>query len=62
MRNLGWMEIALILVAVVLVFGANKLPQLGRAVGDTIKEFKKSMKTDGTDEAGKKPEEPEKKA
>ena len=44
MRNLGWMEISLILVVVVLIFGAGKLPQLGRAVGDTIKEFKKSMK------------------
>lgn len=44
MRNLGALEIGLILLVVVLIFGAGKLPQLGRAVGDTIKEFKKSMK------------------
>lgn len=51
MRNLGWMEIALIAVVILLIFGANKLPQLGRAVGDTIKEFKKSIKTDETQQA-----------
>lgn len=46
MRNIGPMEIALIVLVVILIFGANKLPQLGRAVGDTIKEFKKSMRSD----------------
>ncbi len=55
MRNLGPLEIIAILIVVLLIFGANKLPQLGRAVGDTIKEFKKSVKSeDGND--------PEKKA
>lgn len=57
MGRLGWMEIALILVVVLLIFGANKLPQLGRAVGDTIKEFKKSVKTDENSD-----DQPEKKA
>lgn len=56
MGRLGWMEIALIVVVVLLIFGANKLPQLGRAVGDTIKEFKKSVKTDESND------QPEKKA
>jgi len=34
----------------VLLFGANKLPELGRAVGVTIKEFKKSMRETAGDE------------
>lgn len=46
MRNLGFMEVALILVALLLIFGAAKLPQLGRAVGDSIKEFRKATKSD----------------
>jgi len=57
-RNLGLPEILIILLVVVLIFGANKLPQLGRAVGDSIKEFKKSVKTDEPEE----PKEPTKKA
>jgi sec-independent protein translocase protein TatA len=44
MGKLGTMEIVLIVLVIVLIFGAGKLPQLGRAVGDTIREFKKSMK------------------
>jgi len=50
MRNIGTMELVLIVLVIVLIFGAAKLPQLGRAVGDTLKEFKKSMKDTGTDE------------
>lgn len=50
MRNLGMTEILVILLVVVLIFGAGKLPQLGRAMGDTIKEFKKSMKDASGDE------------
>lgn len=50
MRNLGALEIGLILVVVILIFGAGKLPQLGRAVGDTIREFKKSIKSVNEDE------------
>lgn len=50
MRNLGALEIGLIVLVIVLIFGAGKLPQLGRAVGDTIREFKKSMKSVNEDE------------
>lgn len=44
-QKLGFMEIALILIVALLIFGPSKLPQLGRSVGDTIREFKKSMKS-----------------
>lgn len=50
MGRLGALEIVLIILVILLIFGANKLPQLGRAVGDTIKEFRKSMR--GDDQGG----------
>lgn len=42
--NLGWGEIVLILVVVLLLFGAKKLPELARGLGQGIKEFKKATK------------------
>lgn len=50
LQRIGPMEIALIVIVALLIFGPSKLPQLGKSVGDTIKEFKKSMKTDETPE------------
>ena len=38
----GFWELMIILCIVVLVFGASRLPQLGDAVGKTIRNFKKS--------------------
>jgi len=46
MGRLGMTEILLILLVVVLIFGAAKLPQLARGVGDSVKEFKKAIKDD----------------
>jgi sec-independent protein translocase protein TatA len=40
---LGTTELLLILVIVVVVFGATKLPQLGDGLGRAIKNFKRSM-------------------
>ena len=37
-------ELAIILVIVVLIFGANRLPELGRGIGKGIKNFKEGMK------------------
>ena len=51
--RIGPMELVLILLALVLIFGANKLPQLGRAIGDTMKEFKKGVKEASDDKDGK---------
>jgi sec-independent protein translocase protein TatA len=39
--NLGWPEIILVLVIVLIIFGAGKLPQIGNALGKSIKEFRK---------------------
>lgn len=43
-RQIGFWEILIILLVVLLIFGPAKLPQLGRSVGETLKEFKKSVK------------------
>ena len=48
MPNLGLPELLLILAIVVILFGAGKLPQLGKGLGEGILNFKQSMK-DGED-------------
>jgi sec-independent protein translocase protein TatA len=53
----GW-EWILILAAVVLLFGAKKIPELARGMGSGIKEFKKATREEDTegDESPKKVE------
>jgi sec-independent protein translocase protein TatA len=41
--SLGFTELILILVIVMIIFGAGKLPQLGEGLGKAIKGFKKSV-------------------
>ena len=42
MGRFGPLEIALIVLAVVLLFGAKKIPELARSLGKGLKEFKKA--------------------
>ena len=44
MAGLGLPELLVILVIVVLLFGAGRLPQIGAGIGEGIRNFKKSMK------------------
>jgi sec-independent protein translocase protein TatA len=46
MMGLGWMEIGIIAALIVLLFGTTKLPKLGGAIGESIKNFKKGVKDD----------------
>ena len=43
MGNLGFTEIMIILVVVLLVFGAKRLPEIGASMGKGIREFKRSI-------------------
>ncbi|MBD2862066.1 twin-arginine translocase TatA/TatE family subunit [Paenibacillus oceani] len=42
--NIGWTGIVLIVLIALLLFGPSKLPQLGRAIGDTMREFRKGSR------------------
>ena len=44
MTKLGFWEIILILFVVLMVFGPNKLPEVGRSLGKGIREFKSPSK------------------
>ena len=56
----GW-ELILILLVVVLLFGAKKLPELARGIGQSVKEFKKGVKeADAEEKPAAKPDEPKK--
>ena len=46
MGSLGLPELLVILAIVVVIFGANRLPGLGRGIGDAIKNFKDGIKDD----------------
>ncbi len=48
MPNLGGMEWVIILVIVLIVFGVGKLPQIGGAIGKSIKEFREASKDEPT--------------
>lgn len=50
MPTLGVQELLIILLIVLVIFGASKLPQLGKGLGEGIKNFKKSVKGDETPE------------
>jgi sec-independent protein translocase protein TatA len=51
MFGLGMPELLIILVIVVVIFGANRLPQLGEGLGKAIRGFKKGISD--SDEANK---------
>jgi sec-independent protein translocase protein TatA len=49
MGRIGIPELMIILAIVILIFGANRLPELGRGIGKGIKNFKEGM-NDGKDD------------
>jgi sec-independent protein translocase protein TatA len=61
MFGLGYQELLLILVIVLILFGAQRLPDLARSLGSSVKEFKKGVNELQKDDASAKKDE-EKKA
>ena len=51
--SLGPVELILIVLAIVLIFGASKLGDLGGALGKSVKEFKKATKDEEAEAAAK---------
>lgn len=54
--NIGIPEILLILLLIVLLFGAKKLPDLARGMGEALKEFRKAQKEEKEGDRGEEPE------
>jgi sec-independent protein translocase protein TatA len=46
MPNIGPLEIAIVLVIVLIIFGPRRLPELGRSMGRGIREFRSSVSGD----------------
>lgn len=49
MGRLGMPELLVILAIIIVIFGANRLPQLGRGIGSAIRNFKEGIKDETAD-------------
>ena len=50
MPNIGPLELAIVLIIALVIFGPKRLPDLGRSAGRGLREFKSSVKGDKDDE------------
>ena len=53
--NFGFTELLIILAILIVIFGANRLPELGRGIGRGIRNFKDATK-ESADKADERPE------
>lgn len=51
MPNIGPLELIIVLVVVLLLFGSTKLPKLARSIGEASQEFKKGVSEGGKNDA-----------
>ncbi|MCG3176064.1 MAG: Sec-independent protein translocase protein TatAy [Candidatus Omnitrophica bacterium] len=54
MFGIGLTELLVILLICLLLFGANRLPEIGKSLGEGIREFKRAMKESGEDNSRSK--------
>ncbi len=54
--NIGWQEILLIILVILLLFGAKKIPELAKSIGKGIREFRKAMREGLSEEEEEKEE------
>jgi sec-independent protein translocase protein TatA len=50
LRSIGFPELMVILVVAVLLFGGKKIPEVAKGLGEGIKNFKDSLKSESTDD------------
>lgn len=50
LRSIGLPELLIILVVAVLLFGGKKIPEVAKGLGEGIRNFKDSLKSESTDE------------
>jgi sec-independent protein translocase protein TatA len=55
MPNVGPLELAIVLIIALVIFGPKRLPELGRSMGRGIREFKSSISGNDDDEESPKP-------
>ena len=55
LQNIGFPELLVVLLILLLVFGAKRLPEIARSIGSSVHEFKKGIKAaeKGVDEVKK---------
>lgn len=46
MFGLGWLEVGVIAIVAMLIFGPKKIPELGSSLGKTLRGFKEELKND----------------
>lgn len=56
--NIGWTEVLVLLVLLLLLFGARRLPEIGQSLGRSIREFKKAISGGGEEESQTKTQAP----
>lgn len=56
MPNIGPMELVIVLVILLLIFGPKRLPGLGKQIGTGMREFKESISGKGDDDDDEEPE------
>ena len=57
MLGLGTQELVIVMIIVVILFGATRLPQIGKGMGEAIRNFKRGIDSKEIETNAKKPSE-----